>query len=114
MIYKNDDQLWVDQALCRGMDTAMFFPERGINYNKIKEIKRMCKVCPVRTQCFELAMEQENDNCGIFGGTTPLERRRIRAERSYGDPNFFYASVISDNEPAKALALGSKPEEAVA
>jgi len=114
MIFKNDDQLWVNEALCRGMDINLFFPERGVNYNQIKEIKRMCKVCPVRRQCFEVAMEQEHDNYGIFGGTTPLERRRIRSERYNGNVDFFYASIISDNEPAQTLAVGRWTKKGVA
>lgn len=114
MIFKNDDQLWVNEALCRGMDTKLFFPERGVNYQQIRQIKKMCKVCPVRQECFELAMEQEHDHCGIFGGTTPLERRRIRSERWRGNHDFFYASIISDDEPAQTLAMGGESKEGVA
>lgn len=103
-----------DKALCKGMDINLFFPERGVSYATIRDIKKLCKKCPVRVECFEVAMAQECDNFGIFGGTTPNERRKIRAERSYGDPNFFYASVISDDEPAQALDVDSKTEKNVA
>ena len=103
-----------EKALCRGMDINLFFPERGVNYNTIREIKKLCKQCPVRVECFEVAMAQENDNFGIFGGTTPKERRKIRAERSYGNPDFFYASIISDHESEEALDMDFEAEKSVA
>lgn len=103
-----------EKALCRGMDIDLFFPERGVNYNTIREIKKLCKKCPVRVECFEVAMAQENDNFGIFGGTTPKERRKIRSERYYGNAGFFYASIISDDESAQALDVDVKTKKNVA
>lgn len=103
-----------EKALCRGMDINLFFPERGVSYSCIREIKKLCKVCPVRVECFEVAMAQENDNFGIFGGTTPKERRKIRSEHYHGNSGFFYASVISDDESEEALDMDLETEKNVA
>lgn len=108
------DIWWRDHASCKKMDINLFFPERGVAYSVIKATKTICKSCPVMLQCLEMILNTENDNFGIFGGTTPKERRKIRSERTYGDPNFLPASLISDYEPTQTLAVGSKTKKSVA
>jgi WhiB family redox-sensing transcriptional regulator len=111
---KHDDMRWRDHAKCKGMNIDMFFPERGVPYSSIKATKAICKACPVMMDCLNMILNTENDNFGIYGGTTPKERRKIRSERSFGDPDFLPAGLIPNNEPKKALALGVQTKERVA
>lgn len=76
---------WRDDALCRGADPAAYFPlsysvDRRTNPNaaEVQAVLDMCNsLCPVADACRNWAMET-NQSDGIFGGTTPDERRRIR------------------------------------
>ena len=69
---------WTDQAACRGTDTEIFFPA---NADEEAEALSICATCPVRAQCLEYAVRNK-EIYGIWGGTTPDQRRRIRRERA--------------------------------
>jgi WhiB family transcriptional regulator, redox-sensing transcriptional regulator len=69
---------WSDQAACRGTDTDIFFPA---NADEEAEALSICATCPVRAQCLEYAVRNK-EIYGIWGGTTPDQRRRIRRERA--------------------------------
>ena len=53
-----------------------------------EEAKAVCtgkfdnRVCPLLEQCLEFALEN-NERFGIWGGTTPAEREKIRKSRRY-------------------------------
>lgn len=65
---------WYNDAACIGMDLDLFFePEL---YNKAKEV---CAKCPVKEPCREYGIE--NEQYGIWGGTSPEQRRKIRSTR---------------------------------
>jgi len=68
---------WVADAACsnKKMPVDMFFPERGRN-NMIAKAQQVCAACPVRQECFDHGMK--NDERGIWGGTTGRERRQLR------------------------------------
>ena len=63
-------------AACAGKDTEMFFPEgpRDIA-KKIADAKAVCGGCPITAQCFAWAVE--NNEQGIWGGTTETERKSL-------------------------------------
>lgn len=65
---------WEDDAACRGASPAPFFPEQGQTAAQAKEV---CARCPVRQQCLAANLGERE---GVWGGTTPAERRRIRVE----------------------------------
>lgn len=69
---------WKDEAACRGDD-----PKRWLGSDITLSMARLCWDCPVRPECLFEALQRE-DKCdpGIWGGTTELERRRIRQDRS--------------------------------
>jgi Transcription factor WhiB len=73
-------QAWLDQAACRELDPERFFPESG-EHTKAAEAKATCGSCQVRDQCLELAVTAagglDHDH-GVFGGTLPAERSRLR------------------------------------
>jgi WhiB family transcriptional regulator, redox-sensing transcriptional regulator len=69
---------WTDRAACRGTDTEIFFPA---NPDEEAEALSICATCPVRAQCLDYAV-RNRETYGIWGGTTPEQRRRIRRERA--------------------------------
>jgi WhiB family transcriptional regulator, redox-sensing transcriptional regulator len=74
------DASWAQHAACRGMDPALFFPERG---ESTAEAKACCATCPVRVECLEYALEAD-EKFGIFGGASERQRRRMRRQRREG------------------------------
>jgi hypothetical protein len=73
---------WVAAAVCAQVDPALWFPEKGGNNGPAKAI---CYSCPVRVDCLEYALRQEIAVDGIWGGTSVVDRRRIRRERGIDD-----------------------------
>lgn len=80
---QNDDE----GAPCEGQ-TDLFFPESpGSGYNPASVIalrknnemmaKITCASCPFKVLCAQYAIEADEEH-GIWGGTTPEERRAIR------------------------------------
>jgi WhiB family redox-sensing transcriptional regulator len=69
---------WTDRAACRGTDTEIFFPA---NADEEAEALSICATCPVRAQCLDYAV-RNRETYGIWGGTTPEQRRRMRRERA--------------------------------
>jgi WhiB family transcriptional regulator, redox-sensing transcriptional regulator len=71
----HDDQIesWQDRALCAQTDPEAFFPERG---GSVREAKRVCRSCEVRTECLQYAIEHD-EKYGVWGGMSERERRRI-------------------------------------
>ena len=67
---------WRDLAACRGLDTAVFFPDEG-DYVGVERAKQTCAPCPVAWECLSYAVFT-NQTEGIWGGTTRGERRRYR------------------------------------
>jgi WhiB family transcriptional regulator, redox-sensing transcriptional regulator len=70
---------WRHDAACRRADPELFFPigTAGPALRQIGEAKRICRACPVRTHCLAWALENGVTD-GVWGGTTPNERRAIR------------------------------------
>ncbi len=74
---------WMDEAACKGMATERFFPETGEG-RKASEAKAICADCQVQEPCQELAVrgaDSQDTDHGIFGGTLPAERGRLRPNR---------------------------------
>lgn len=64
----------MDDAICSEVATDMFFPESG---ESAKEAKRICASCPVVEKCLQYALH-ENIFYGVWGGTSPHERRNLK------------------------------------
>ena len=72
-----DRPAWFDQAACRGSSPDLFFPDTtapAINP------KAVCRACPVRLECLDHAIANDEQH-GIWGGEALLGRRRIAAQR---------------------------------
>ncbi|WP_456912555.1 WhiB family transcriptional regulator [Geodermatophilus sp. SYSU D00703] len=71
------DESWRLDALCAETDPEAFFPEKG---GSTREAKRVCASCPVRMECLEFALGND-ERFGIWGGLSERERRRLRLQR---------------------------------
>jgi WhiB family redox-sensing transcriptional regulator len=83
-------QAWLDQAACRDLDPEGFFPESG-EQTKAAEAKAICSGCQVRDQCRDLAVNAAGGidaDHGIFGGTLPAERSRLRGN-TFPEPSAY-------------------------
>lgn len=59
------------------MQTDIFFPDQGGDYEVAKEV---CAGCPVKEPCLEFALAG-GEKYGIWGGMSERQRRRLRRER---------------------------------
>jgi len=74
--HRGDD--WRKEALCAESDPELFSPSTGESADAAKKI---CASCDVRAQCLAYALEND-ERSGIWGGLSPLERRRLRSKAS--------------------------------
>ncbi len=58
--------------------TDIFFPEDDNDPDQVAEAKAICATCPRRPDCLDVHLSEQH---GVFGGTTPTERKLIRKER---------------------------------
>lgn len=73
---------WRDRAACFGLDPELFFPMQGPTAGEtVRQAKKVCwNDCPVRQECEDYGVEHEL-RCGVFGGWTVRERRKLRLLR---------------------------------
>ena len=82
---------WQERAACAGIDNATrdryFYPKRSGGKTPRETVEQhdrrfdagkalFCARCPVTRQCLQLAIET-GDQVGLFGGLSPLDRRRL-------------------------------------
>ena len=74
---------WMAEAACRTADPRLFFGSKGDNL-RADAAKAICIGCDHRAACLEYVMDATtgmNVDFGVWGGTTPNERRIIRRHR---------------------------------
>lgn len=69
------DQDWMKDALCAQVDPDLWFPEKGGN---TRDAQKICSQCDVQQQCLDYAL-QHDEQYGIWGGTPPKKRSKIKA-----------------------------------
>ncbi|HEY9264590.1 MAG TPA: WhiB family transcriptional regulator [Mycobacterium sp.] len=67
---------WYEGAICAQTDPEAFFPKKG---GTTTAAKKVCASCPVRSQCLDWALDTV-ELWGVWGGTTRLERRKLRKD----------------------------------
>lgn len=68
---------WTHSARCNELGTEavdVFFFDYGTGRYATLPAKRICRDCPVKMECLEKGM---NEPYGIWGGTTPEERKKL-------------------------------------
>ena len=82
-IYHESQWHWMEKAACQEEDPELFYGEKGKFSNpRTMEALRVCRMCPVKTDCLKWAIET-GDGHGILGGMTPAQRSRYRREMRY-------------------------------
>lgn len=64
---------WQDLALCAEVGGDMFFPETN---QSTRAQKVVCESCPVRAECLQWALVND-ERFGVWGGLSATERRRL-------------------------------------
>jgi WhiB family redox-sensing transcriptional regulator len=95
---------WMWRGACRQADPELFFPlatAQSAAARQVRAAKAVCGGCAVRAQCLSYALEVMPD--GIWGGTTPEERRAARRRlfrRRAGSPSAETVSAAMTGEGA--------------
>jgi len=87
---------WRSDALCAQVDAEIFYPDQGGGH---KDALSICYKCPARLDCLIEAV-QSSEQFGIWGGTTPSQRRTI-ARLLHADPQ-------EDRSPLKRRAAKTR------
>lgn len=77
------DPSWRDDAACKDTDPDLFYPvgTTGLALEQIENAKAVCRGCIAQLACLEYALAN-NEEHGIWGGTSEEERRAIRRKRA--------------------------------
>lgn len=69
---------WYERASCLDADPELFFPvgTTGPSLDQVDEARQVCRACPVRRHCLDLALRTDAQY-GVWGGLDPLERKRL-------------------------------------
>ncbi len=73
---------WRAGAACLSAEPDLFFPisTTGPAEKQIERAKKVCAGCAVRRECLDFALAHDQ-MYGIWGGTTPDDRRRDRRRK---------------------------------
>ncbi len=70
---------WRENAACLGMSQTIFFPDnRKFDAEHCATARAICAACPVKEPCLAEALKVAANDDGIFAGTTPWQRGRMR------------------------------------
>jgi WhiB family redox-sensing transcriptional regulator len=69
------------EQLCNESNSDLFFPEEYIDPTKLSEARSICNSCTLVADCLEYALQTPWLE-GIWAGTTPRQRTRIRSQRN--------------------------------
>ena len=67
---------WMSDASCAEIGGEPFFEEVGASSRQAIAI---CRACPVREQCLQYALDNQ-EAWGLWGGLLPHQRRRLRRD----------------------------------
>jgi WhiB family redox-sensing transcriptional regulator len=74
---------WRATGACLSADPDLFFPIAAdtVAARRTVQAQRICAGCLVRQECLDFAMKTGEAH-GIWGGTTPEERFRVRRQHA--------------------------------
>lgn len=73
------DESWLDRALCAEVSIDFWFSRR--DDPSFALARRVCRMCPVTTECLEYALDNEIPH-GIWGGLGPRSRQKLAKARA--------------------------------
>lgn len=79
---------WQERAICATNDTTIlniFFHDDEDEVDYTEEAKRICSNCPVRRDCLQFALDNE-ERFGVWGGADETTRRWALSIDQYGKP----------------------------
>ncbi|MGF1665027.1 MAG: WhiB family transcriptional regulator [Acidimicrobiia bacterium] len=74
--YELENEEWKTEAACADQPDVDFFPVND-DLGEMTRALEVCAECPVHQECLAFAIET-NQSDGIWGGTTPGERSKMR------------------------------------
>jgi len=76
--------LWQPLGRCFASGDDRFLLEDSGQRWPDPDVALSCALCPVAVQCLAYALANESDEgeLGIWGGTTPYQRRQLKADRA--------------------------------
>ena len=63
---------WYNRGLCKNYPTKLFYQ---YDAKKDRLAKTICNLCPVRTDCLQYALD--NEETGVWGGLNDADRTRL-------------------------------------
>lgn len=92
---KPDDE-WRERAACVNASSDTFFITRG-NPASIAQALEYCAECPVTAECLDYIMALPGGfrELGVWGGTTPAQRRRLAKSRPTVHPQRYLTDLRS-------------------
>lgn len=79
-----EDLSWYDLAVCRGMETNLFYDKYEIDVNIAKNVDEACLNCPVIAMCYKFA--KNNSEYGVWGGVYLNAGSIDKAKNLHKDP----------------------------
>ena len=99
---RRGDEAWRTRGACRSVDPETFFPAPN---EPTESAVALCGTCDVQGSCLAWAL-QVGDCHGVWGGTTPRERRAMLvAWRERVQPNGDDVDDGHDDEDRRLLTL---------
>lgn len=72
---------WMQRGACTSADPESWFPDKSVPNQHIKAAKAICADCPVRIECLQFSLDND-ERFGIWGGLTEYDRRKLRRKAS--------------------------------
>ncbi|SKO15618.1 WhiB family transcriptional regulator [Mycobacteroides abscessus] len=69
---------WRATGVCSQVGGDTWFPDRG---GSTSDAKRVCHGCPVKGECLEWALAND-ERFGVWGGLSERERRALQRKRA--------------------------------
>ncbi len=71
---------WATEAACRGLEPELFMSalDNRTARTDLEAAAAVCRTCPVHVDCLDYALGAGRDLLGVWAGTTPGQRRRLR------------------------------------
>jgi WhiB family redox-sensing transcriptional regulator len=76
--YDDQGTHWTAYADCQDPGSPNMFPNEA-DTDAVNRARNECDHCPVKRVCLDTALHN-NERFGMWGGTTPKERERMRRE----------------------------------